>query len=117
MHWYCLMGGGGRGNTPGNGLELLKITMLARWNCPLITHYARLAPLATLGEEFKRGTAREKDKLEDNGVRKLNLQAAKVKKHMELQIGSVKEEMATMAETVKIVELRSQPKMYLRNRT
>ena len=99
------------------GLELLKITMLARWNCPLITHYARLAPLATLGEEFKRGTAREKDKLEDSGVKKLNLQAAKVKKHMELQIESIKEEMAIMAETVKKVELRSQPKRYLRNRT
>ena len=96
------------------GLELLKITMFARWNCPLITHYARLAPLATLGDEFKRGTAQEKKKkIEYDDVKKLNLQAARVKKHMELQIEGIKEEMSILSETIKKVELKNQPKKYL----
>ena len=36
------------------GMEIIKIMMLARWSSPVITHYARLAPLKNLADDFKR---------------------------------------------------------------
>ena len=38
----------------GLGIELLKIQMLARWTSAMITHYARLAPLRSITNGFKR---------------------------------------------------------------
>ena len=33
---------------------MYKIGMLARWSSPIITHYARMAPLVSLTDDFKR---------------------------------------------------------------
>ena len=35
------------------GLCLLKIKLLARWDSAIITHYARLAPIASIGDDTK----------------------------------------------------------------
>ena len=35
------------------GLDSLKIECLARWHSPMLAHYARLAPLRTLTQEYK----------------------------------------------------------------
>ena len=35
------------------GLNMHKIGMLARWASPIILHYARVAPLKTLTDDFK----------------------------------------------------------------
>ena len=54
----CLFGGhslrtGGASALTGLGLDGLKIECLARWHSPMIAHYARLAPLKSLTDEYR----------------------------------------------------------------
>ena len=37
----------------GLGLDSLKVECLARWHSPMLAHYARLAPLRTLTDEYR----------------------------------------------------------------
>ena len=44
---------GGAVALAGLGLDSLKVECLARWHSPMLAHYARLAPLRTLTDEYK----------------------------------------------------------------
>ena len=44
---------GGAVTLAGLGLDSVRIECLARWHSPMLAHYARLAPLRTLTQEYK----------------------------------------------------------------
>ena len=64
------------------GIEIAKVQILGRWNCGLVLHYCRLAPLKTVTEDYKKGRAAKQS---DAELKKLNAKTAKlqgiVKRH------------------------------------
>ena len=99
------------------GLEVIKIQMLARLASSLITHYARLAPLKNLGEEFKNAMKKKRSGSEQLvTTTKPNINKAEVKMIMDEQLENMKQELNMIQDITKKVEKECRPKEYLKNR-
>ena len=103
------------------GLGLLKITMIARWNCPMIVHYARLAPLTTIGDDFKHAHSKSKhiaseSRKQGTALKKVTAYTNKLSEHMEKQMADVNEKMEKLKDLITTIDVRSRPKEYVRNK-
>ena len=75
------------------GLEVVKIQMLVRWESALITHYARLAPLKTLGDDFKAALRKKRSKTTTSSdIYQPDLNKKTIKALMDTQLDDMKVE-------------------------
>ena len=95
------------------GLAMEKVKLIGRWNCGVVNHYVRLAPLRTIATEYKRGrTAAISDQIAVTTATKSDKVKAKldeVAKHYENKI-------AELFAIITKVEAQSRPKAFVVNR-
>ena len=82
------------------GLEVVKIHMLARWESALITHYALLAPLKTLGDDFKAALKKKRAKTSPD-IYHPDLNKKSVKVLMDSQLHDMKDEIDRLQTLIK----------------
>ena len=68
------------------GLCLLKIKLLARWDSAIITHYARFAPIASIGDDTKVAMTKKFKKEGKDGSTTARRAVAKVDKATVIKI-------------------------------
>ena len=95
------------------GLQVYKIQLLARWASPLITHYARLAPLKTLSTEMKSALAKQSKR---DSSERMKETMKKVKKSVDEHIVKVKAEVERLESMIREAEAKRNPTKYLKNR-
>ena len=104
------------------GMEIIKIMMLARWSSPVITHYARLAPLKNLADDFKRRIV-DRDAL-GKGASKATtkrrlareeVDIARVSALLSKQVTTMKEELESLRQALADMKEQHRPPAYAKN--
>ena len=95
------------------GLHIYKIQLLARWASPLITHYARLAPLKTLATDMKKALAKKDGKSSRDRDKET---MRKVRESVDEHMAKVKVEVERLEQMIKEAEAKRNPTKYLKNR-
>ena len=89
------------------GLHVYKIQLLPRWASPLITHYARLAPLKSLATDMKKALAKKDEKSSRDKMEAATMR--KVRESVDEHMAKVRVEVERLEQMIKRGRGETQP--------
>ena len=96
------------------GMDTNKIRMMGRWNCSIVLHYTRDAPLADMASDFK--AARDQRRA-PNQMKEMHTALKNVKKAVELASAGLVAELDALRTRLTRVERRATPEYVINRRT